>query len=217
MWIWKPTQRQIERTNVWQLMERLGITDREEFLRYSVDHLEEFWGRLVDHIGIEWFRPYDNVLDASRGVEWAQWFTGGQLNIAHNCLDRHADAGKIAIRAEAEDGATRIISFRELQREVNQLANALAALGVQKGDRVALCMPMVPEVVTILYACFKLGAIAVPIFSGFGPSAIAARLSNSGAKVVFTADYLERRGKRIPLKSKVDEASQGAEHIVVLR
>src|SRR5260370_40267791 len=100
MWIWKPTQRQIERTNVWQLMERLGFTDREEFLRYSGDHLGEFWGRLVDHIGIEWVRPYDNVLEASRGVEGAPWFTGRQLNIAPNFLDAHPTGRKMSLPPE---------------------------------------------------------------------------------------------------------------------
>ena len=94
----------------------------------------------------------------------------------------------------------------ELCEQASRLANGLAALGLNKGDRVALSMPMVPEVITILYACFKLGLIVVPIFSGFGAGAIATRLNDSGARVLFTADHLERRGKLLPLKEKIDEA-----------
>ena len=205
-WIWEPSRDWIERTNVWQLMRKLGFSDREEFLRYSRENIEEFWARMVEQEGIEWFQPYDGVLDDSRGVEWSEWFLGGKLNIAWNCLDRHVASGKTACIWEGEDSAVRTLTFAELAEGTNRLANALAALGLVKGDRVALVMPMVPEVVMILYACFKLGLIVVPIFAGFGASAIATRLENSGARVVFTADHAQRRGRLLPLKEKVDQA-----------
>jgi|SRR5579872_2364475 len=209
-WIWEPSREWIERTNVWSFMQKLGFTDREAFLHYSTENLEEFWDRLVRETGIEWFQPYDRVLDASRGVEWCQWFTGGKLNIAWNCLDRHTARDNPACICEGEDGAVRTLTFAALSAEVNRLANGLASLGLTKGDRVAVVMPMVPEVVVILYACFKLGLIVVPIFAGFGATAIATRLENSGARVVFTADHAERRGKLLPLKEKLDEALQKA-------
>ncbi len=205
-WIWDPSREWIERTNVWQFMRKLGFADREEFLRYSRESIEDFWERMVEQEGIEWFQPYSRVLDASRGVEWAEWFLGGKLNLAWNCLDRHLARGNAACIWEGEDGAVRTLSFAQLADEVNRLANGLAELGLVKGDRVALVMPMVPEVVMILYACCKLGLIVVPIFAGFGASAIATRLENSGARVVFTADHAQRRGRLLPLKERVDQA-----------
>jgi acetyl-CoA synthetase len=205
-WIWEPAREWIEQTNVWRFMRKLGFTDREAFLQYSRDNPKEFWDHMVREAGIDWFRAYDRVLDTTRGVEWAEWFPGGQLNIAANCLDRHAASGNIACIWEGEDGKTRTVTFAELAVEVNRLADGLAALGMTKGDRVALVMPMIPEVVTILYACFKLGLIVVPIFAGFGAGAIATRLADSGARVVFTADHGQRRGKLLPLKEKVDQA-----------
>jgi acetyl-CoA synthetase len=215
-WIWTPDQSWIESTNTYRFMQRLGISSREEFIAYSQEHLEEFWTQMIEETKIEWFAPYETVLDTSRGVEWAQWFTGGKINIAWNCLDRYAASDKPAILFEAEDQAARSVSFAQLYADVSRLANGLRAMGLVKGDRVALCMPMVPEVVTILYACFKLGLIVVPIFAGFGPGAIATRLKDSGARLVFTADFLERRGKRIALKEKVAEAAADC-RIVVFR
>ncbi len=208
-WIWQPDQEFIESTNVYRFMQRLGIGTWQEFIHFSQENIEEFWDEMVQELGIEWFQPYRQVLDTTRGVEWSQWFTGGKLNIAWNCLDCHAGGpvgDRPAIIWEGEDGSTRTLNFRELQLETNRLANALRALDLNAGDRVALYMPMVPEVVVILYACFKLGLIAVPIFSGFGYGAVAVRLQDSGARVLFTADFLERRGRAIPLKERADEA-----------
>jgi len=204
-------------------MTRLGFKGREEFLTFSANHPEKFWDELVKEIAIEWFEPYTQVLDTSRGVEWAQWFVNGRLNISSNCLDRHvegSDASRTAVVWEGEDGATRRLSFADLYAEVSRLANALRGLGLRPGDRAALYMPMVPEVVVILYACFKLGVIAVPIFAGFGPGAAATRLEDSGARLLFTADFLERRGKLLPLKEKADQAitqAPAVEKVVVVR
>jgi len=214
-WIWEPSPEFAAATNVRRFMDRLGTPTLAEFLRYSTEHLQEFWAAVVDEVGIEWAEPYRQVLDVSRGVEWAQWFVGGKLNIAANCLDRHRSLTRPAIVAEREDGTAREVSFPELLADSNRLANALRGMGIERGDRVALCMPMIPEVVTILYACFKLGAIAVPIFSGFGTGAIAARLEDSGAKVVFTAESLTRRGRELPLRAKVEEA-RGNARVVLL-
>ena len=219
-WIWAPDEDAIRRTNVFRFMQRLGFDDREAFLRYSSEHLPEFWDATVRELGIAWFHPYTSVLDDSRGPEWSQWFVDGKINIAHNCLDRHVARTNPAIIWEAENGSSGTVTFAELESEVNRLANAFLELGLAQGDRVALCLPMCPEIVTVLYACFKSGLVAMPIFAGFGVRAIANRLADSGAKVVVTADYLERRGKRIPLKAKVDEALVSApktERIIVLR
>ncbi|MFZ0590491.1 MAG: AMP-binding protein [Bryobacteraceae bacterium] len=219
-WIWEPDPAAIPRTNVFRFMQRLGFDDREAFLRYSTEHLAEFWDAAVRELNLHWFEPYTRVLDDSNGPEWARWFIGGKINIAHNCLDRHVARTNPAVIWEAENGSSGSISFQELEAQVNRLANALAELGLKAGDRVALCMPMCPEIVTVLYACFKSGLVAVPIFAGFGLKAIADRLADSGAKIVFTADYLERRGKLLPLKTKIDEALESAPGVkltVVLR
>jgi acetyl-CoA synthetase len=210
MWIWEPTSEWIARTNVQRFMTRLGVGSRREFIRYSQEHLEDFWAELVKEVGVHWFEPYNQVLDTSRGVEWSRWFVGGKLNIADNCLDRHKHSKTPAILWEGEEQPPREITFAELYDQSNRLANALRAMGLKQGDRVALCMPMVPEIVAILYACFKLGLVVVPIFAGFGAGAIGTRLENSGARVVFTADTLQRRGKAHPLKAKVDQAREKA-------
>jgi acetyl-CoA synthetase len=217
MWIWQPTEEWTRSTNVWRFIERLGLPSREEFLRFSTAEPEKFWDELVREIRMDWFEPYHQVLDTSRGVEWARWFTGGRLNIVHNCLDRHITRSNPAILWESENGATQELSFADLNARVHALARHLQSLGLNPGDRVALCMPMTPDVVAILYACLKLGLIAVPIFAGFGAGAIAARLADSGARCVFTADHLERRGKRLPLAEKVRQAAARApklEHII---
>ncbi len=201
--IWNPTQAFIESTNVWRFMQRLGFQDREAFLRFSRENPERFWDEMMREMRVEWFEPYRQVLDASRGPEWTQWFTGGRLNIAQNCLDRWAETDRVACCWESENGATGAVPFREVRDQANRVTNGLRPLGLVAGDRVALCLPMVPEILAILYGCFKAGLTVVPIFAGFGAGAIAARLEDSGARVLFTSDFLERRGKRIPLAARM--------------
>ncbi len=212
--IWEPSREFRESTNVWRLMQRLGFSGREAFLQFSRDEPERFWGEILREMRVEWFTPYHQVLDAGRGPEWTQWFVGGRINIAHNCLDRWADSGRIACIWEGEYGETRSLGFRELRDEANRVANGLTALGLEPGDRVALLMPMVPEILSMLYGCFKAGLTVVPIFAGFGTGAIATRLEDSGARVLFTADRLQRRGKLLPLAAKIPP---GIEHTIVLR
>jgi acetyl-CoA synthetase len=188
-------------------MRRLGFADREDFLRFSRENPASFWDEMMREMRVEWFHPYRQVLDSSNGPEWTQWFVGGQINIAHNCLDRWAEAAagaeRVACIWESESGATGQVTFADLRREANRVANGLAALGLQPGDRVALALPMIPQILAILYGCFKLGLTAVPIFAGFGAGAIATRLNDSGARVLFTAERLERRGKALPLAAKI--------------
>jgi acetyl-CoA synthetase len=201
--IWEPSRESIESTNVWRFLRRLGCAGREDFLTFSQQEPERFWGEIMREMGVDWFEPYRQVMDASRGPEWTRWFSGGRLNIAHNCLDRWAGSGRVACLWEGESGATRCVTFAGLQAEANRVANGLVALGLEPGDRIALCMPMVPEVLSVLYGAFKAGMTVVPIFAGFGAGAIAARLEDSGARVLFTASDLERRGKLLPLAEKM--------------
>jgi acetyl-CoA synthetase len=203
--LWNPSREFIESTNVWRFMRRLGFEDRESFLAFSRDNPDRFYPELIRELHIDFFQPYTQVADISRGPEWTQWFLDGRLNIAHNCLDRWVGVDRPACIWESESGATRTVSFAELYADSNRVANGLRALGLESGDRVALCMPMVPEILVILYGCFKLGLTVVPIFAGFGAGAIETRLRDSGAKVLFTAPHLERRGKRLPLAEKMPD------------
>ena len=211
--IWEPSREFIEQTNVWRLMRRLGFADRESFLRFSRDEPERFWDEMMREMAVDWFTPYERVLDDSDGHERARWFLGGRLNIAHNCLDRWAGSNRVACLWEAENGDTRSVTFADLRAEAEHVASGLLRLGLRRGDRVALAMPMVPEILSILYGCFKAGLTVVPIFAGFGTGAIATRLENSGARVLFTADHLERRGKLLPLLEKMPKT---VEHTVAL-
>ena len=211
--IWEPSLEFIERTNVWRFLRRLGFHTREEFLRFSRREPERFWDEMMREMDVEWFTPYRQVLDARRGPEWAEWFPGGQLNIAHNCLDRWASTDRVACLWESENGATRAVTFRELHAEARRVSAGLCALGLETGDRVALCLPMVPEILSILYGCFQAGLTVVPIFAGFGSGAIATRLHDSGARVLFTTEFLERRGKPLPLAARMPG---GVEHTILV-
>jgi acetyl-CoA synthetase len=216
--IWSPPPGWIEKTNIHRFMTRLGFDRLEDFLRFSREDTALFWDEMVRETSIDWFQPYTQVFDSSEGPEWTRWFRGGALNIAWNCLDRHTSSARPACIWEGEDGRRRSVTFRQLAEDSARLANALDAFGLHAGDRVALAMPMVPETMTVLYACFKLGVIAVPIFAGFGVAAIATRLENARARILITADFLERRGKLLPLKRKTDAALPACvEKVIVYR
>ncbi len=177
---------------------------------------------MLDELGIEFYRPYDRVLELSEGVAWPRWCRGGAMSIVHNCLDKWTAspaAQREAVRWEGENGETRVLTYEELNREVCRLANALRALGMKKGDVAALFLPMLPETVAALFAVVKLGAIALPLFSGYGAAAVAERLRDSGAKFLLTVDGFYRRGRRVLLKPLADEAAASApalEHMLVL-
>lgn len=214
----RPSEEFVESTNVYGFMEEYGISDYEELIDRTTADLDWFYDEVVDHLGIEFYEEYDRVRDASEGPQFTDWYPGGELNIAHNVVDRHAapDAetrNKVACIWEGEPGETREITYHELHRQANQVANALEQRGVGTGDTVGLYMPMVPEVISILYGCFKVGAIAVPIFSGFGTEATATRIADSEPSVLFTGDGFYRRGDPVYLKEAADEAIEQAGHI----
>ncbi len=207
--IWEPSGDYKERANIKRFMDKHGIRGYDELISRSVNDIEWFWEEALKDLGVEWYRPYDKILDTALGFPWAKWFIGGKINIVHNCLDRHIISGrgaKIAIIWEGDDGATRRVSYSELYRDVNRVASALKGLGIGKGDRIGIYMPMVPEIVVALYGCLKTGAVAVPVFSGFGPKALATRLDDAEAKVLFTSDVAKRKGTTIELKKSADEA-----------
>ena len=221
--VWRPTPEVIERARITRLMRSLGVTTLAELQRRSVEDPEWYWTGVVKDLGLRWLTPYTRVLDDSRGAAWPRWFPGGRLNFSDNCLDRNLDAGrakKPAIVWEGDDGQTRTLTYEELAREVNRLANALRALGIAEGDRVGIFLPMSPEAAIATLAVVRIGAIYTPCFSGFGAQAVASRLQDSEAKVLITADGFYRRGQTVRLKETADEAlaqCPTVKHVLVYR
>jgi acetyl-CoA synthetase len=220
---WRPTPEVVERANVTRLMRAHGVGSMEELRRRSVAEPAWFWDAVVRDLGIPFRTPYERVLDDSRGIPWATWFVGGRVNLAAACIDRWLDdpvrADAPALVAETEDGAVRTLSYRALAGEVDRLALALRAGGIGRGDAVGVYLPMVAEAVIAAYAIARIGAVYVPIFSGFAAGAMASRLADAGARLVLTADGSLRRGRVVPLKPVVDEALEACptvERTVVL-
>jgi acetyl-CoA synthetase len=222
----EPSREFVESTNVYAFMQEYGIDDYEDLIERTTTDIEGepesgvdwFWDELVDYLGLEFYEEYDTVRDNENGPQFTDWYPGGELNVAHNVVDRHAAVdeerrNKVATIWEGEDGDVREITYHELHRGANQVANALEERGIETGDTVGLYMPMVPEVVSILYGCFKVGAIAVPIFSGFGVDAAATRIEDSECSVLFTGDGFYRRGSPVYLKGAADEAIEEAGHV----
>ena len=191
------------------------LKSREEYDRLykqSIDKPEEFWSGMAKEL--HWFKPWEKVLQWD--LPFAKWFVGGKTNLSYNCLDRHIAAGrgsKTAILWEGEPeaspgkgGRVRKISFAELKAEVCKFANGLKKLGVKKGDRVTVYMPMVPEAAVAILACARIGAVHSVIFGGFAAQAICDRVTDADSHVIITADGSHRRGSVVPLKKNVDEA-----------
>jgi acetyl-CoA synthetase len=218
--VWTPDEATLERANVVRLMRRHGIDDYRTLVARSIEDPEWFWPAAVEDTGIEFAEPWRQVVDDSRGPEWATWFVGGKVNIAWNCVHRWAAerAGETAAVFRGEDGARRELSFGEQSAQVTKLAEALVRLGVEPGDRVAIYLPMSPEVAIASHACAHVGAVQVPIFSGFAAPAVAQRLTDSEAKVAITVESSLRRGRKVPMLATLEEARREApslEHIVV--
>jgi acetyl-CoA synthetase len=212
--VWQPSPELIERANLTRLQRVLGAVDYHELHRISIEEPDRFWPALIDDLGIEFSRRWDKVVDSSRGPEWSTWFVGGQVNVARVCVHRWA-SDEEAVVGLYEDGVRESLTWAEMSRQVTQLAEHLVELGVRAGDRVALYMPMCPAVAVASHACAHIGAVQVPIFSGFAGPAVASRLEDSQAKVVICADWSLRRGKRIEMTETLVGAGLSAVEFVV--
>ena len=179
---------------------------------------EGFWAEQAQQL--DWFKTWDKVLEWD--CPWAKWFIGGKLNVSYNCLDRHvktARKNKAAIIWEGEPGDERVLTYRDVWREVNKFANALKGLGVRKGDRVALYLGMVPELLIAMHACNRIGAVHSVVFGGFSAESLSDRINDASAKVLVTGDGGYRRGGIVPLKKNADEAVESCpsiENVVVV-
>jgi acetyl-CoA synthetase len=182
-----------------------------------------FTDSLLKYLEIEFAQPYTQVVDLSRGIAWPDWCVGARMNIVHNCLDKYLGTpteSRPALVWEGEAGERRSLSYAELHRLVCQTASGLRALGLGPGDPIGIFMPMVPEIVVALLAIAKIGGIILPLFSGYGPGAVASRLIDAEARALFTANGFPRRGALVPMKPVADEAVARAttvKHVIVLR
>ena len=197
------------------------IKSREDYDRIykrSVEDPEGFWSEIASEL--HWFKKWDKVLEWDE--PFAKWFVGGQTNISYNCLDRHLSTwrkNKAAIIWEGEPGDTRTLTYQQLHQEVCKFANVLKSLGIEKGDRVAIYMPMIPELPVAMLACARIGAAHSVVFGGFSAEALKDRINDAQAKAVITADGGFRRGGVVQLKPAVDEAIKGCpsiEQVVVV-
>jgi acetyl-CoA synthetase len=213
----------VESANLTRLARSLGVERYHDLHRISVEEPDRFWREVVDDLGLEFSQAWSEVVDTARGIEWPRWFVGGELNLAWNCVHKWA-AGELAEQEAAvwqpEDGPRVALTWRELSDAVFRLAEGLASLGIGPGDAVGIFLPMSPQVAIASHACAHLGAVQVPIFSGFAAPAISARLADAKAKALITADGSLRRGQVVPMKEIADDALQDAPtvtHTVVWR
>jgi acetyl-CoA synthetase len=221
--VWRPTPELAAGSRLAAFMRAHGIATFDELMRRSTDDIQWFWEAVLRDLDIRFSKPYTKIVDLSRGDPWARWCVGGELNITTNCLDKWLGTpieNQVALRWEGEDASVRTLTYGELHAEVLRMAAALRRLGIKKGDVVGIFMPMVPEIAVAFLAIARIGAIVLPLFSGYGPEAVSSRLNAAGAKALFTADGFYRRGEIVPMKEVADRAAEqspSVETMIVVR
>ena len=221
--VWMPTPAYIERSRLRRFWERQGFDSLDALQAWSERDPGAYWDAAVQDLGLEFSTGYEAPLDLPQGKPWAAWFRSGRFNYVANALDRHIRDGngeRLALIWEGDDGATVRWTYRQLSEETNRVANALGELGIERGDRIGIFLPMLPETVAAVLACGKIGAIYTPMFSGYGEEAVASRLRDAGAKLLITADGFRRRGSIVSMKPVADAAIASAptvERCLVLR
>ena len=217
--VFKPTEDFINKTNVKQWMDRHNISNIDEIYKKG-ENWEEFWDEISKEL-VEWYEPYEKVVEWD--APWVKWFVGAKYNIVHDALDKHVNSwrkNKVAYIFEGEPGDVQKWTYNDLYIEVNKLANSLKKLGVKKGDRVGIYLPMIIELPIAMLACAKIGAIHSVVFSGFSALAFRDRVNDCEAKVVITCDGFWRRGRKVYLKDQTDVALEQApsvEHVIVCK
>ncbi|MBG0962320.1 AMP-binding protein [Bacillus sp. SRB1LM] len=222
--VWFPTEEYKEKTRLYGWMKSLGYEDYETFYNKSIEETSWFWGEAEKAVGYQWMKPYTEVLDLENGTPFAQWYNGGTCNVVESVLSRWLADDETrtqpALQYEGENGTSKSFTYEELDSWVSRVANGLKHAGIEKGDRVTIYMPMIPETVVAMLAVMKIGAIISPIFSGFASDAVMTRVQAAGSKMIITADGFSRRGKVVSLKDEVDKACEHCptvEKVVIVR
>src|ERR1700737_3015573 len=212
---WSPTKEQAQSSRLWHFMQQHHCASYPELCERAARDPDWFWDALVKELGIVWSAPYQAVMDTSAGLPFTRWFPGGLLNAYDSAVLRHRrlDPNRVALIGETEAGTTRQLTYAQLEDAVEQTAAGLRPIGVERGVAVGLYLPLVIENAVALLACTKLGAVAVPLFSGFGAEAIRQRLSAAQARVLITADAAVRRGRPALMKPIAVEAAAGLPHL----
>ena len=220
--VWVPSERLKAESRLGAFLREHGIADYEALKRRAASEPQWFWDAVIRFFDLRFETPYAPVLDLTGGIAWPKWCVGGRTNVVLSCLDRHMETpmrNQPAIVWEGEDGAVRTWSYGELNAETSQLAGALRSIGIGKGDVVGLYMPMIPEAAAAFLAVAKIGAVVLPMFSGFGAPAAAERMQAAGAVAVITVDGTKRRGREVAMKAIIDEAATGVpslRHVIML-
>ncbi len=197
--VYVPSPDQVRKTNIMQFAEKNGISSLTELYRRADEDPEWFWPAVIEDCNIEFFREYASVIEPNEGVPFTRWFAGGEVNITYNCVERFSESERPAIKYESEDGRRSAISFRRMDEMTGKLAGSLRELGVEKGDRVGIYMPLNPECVIAFYSIMRIGAVAVPMFSGYGKEAVRSRVTDSGIKTLFVTSSYSRKGKEVSM------------------
>ncbi|CAN5833399.1 AMP-binding protein [soil metagenome] len=206
---WQPDDATISQTNLAAFWRKHGLKSYDSLVAWAIQDVGRFWGAVMEDLGVEFYQAYERVLDDSGGIERPRWCPGGEMNIIHNMLDKWIGTpveSSDAIRYVSEEGFNETITYADLSRRVEDAAAGLRASGIGHGDAVGLYMPLTPELVIAFLAVIKVGGIVLPLFSGYGSTAVATRLRDADAKALFVANALVRRGKPIDMKSVADEA-----------
>ena len=203
-----PSEKQIQESNIFQFMQKHGLSSFEELSQKSRTNLAWFWQTVEKDMGIVWDKPYTDVLDTSKGIEWTKWFTNGRTNIYKSSVEKfsRSNPSKIAYHFVSEDGKTSNITYAQLDTKVSKLANGLKSLGVKKGDVVAIYLPMIEEAVLAILAAAKIGAVQTMIFSGYSSESLHVRLQDCNAKILIISDGFHRKGKPISQKQAAETA-----------
>jgi acetyl-CoA synthetase len=219
---WSPEPEQVNNANITQFIKKHGLLDHEELYSRSLQEPNWFYDAIISEFDIHWSAPFTSLFDNTKGDAWTSWFLNAKTNIVENVIEKHirqGDGDKEAFVIETEDGRSESLTYSALGRHVNEFAAGLAALGITKGDRIAIYLPLIAQLPISFYACAKIGAIVIPIFSGYGEDAVAVRLQDPKAKALITADGFNRRGKPVDLLSVAERAaakSPSVEHVIVV-
>ena len=221
--VWTPDPEVVANSNLRRFMDRHDLADLDALQERSASDVGWFWEAVLDDLDIEFYCDYDEIVDLSGGIQRPTWCVGGEMNIVHNLLDKWQGTpveDRPALRWEREEGSTRELTYGELHRRVCRCANALRDMGLGRGDRIGLYMPMTPEIVIAFLAIVKIGGVLLPLFSGYGVGALVTRLQGAEASALITADGFARRGRPIQMKETADKAVRRCptvEHVIVHR